>query len=229
MLKIVVGGEGVARQFAIHEALLTTRSEFFKKAMGKGGKEVEDKVVKLPDDDMDIFALYEQLVYTGRLPIFDNSVDRFEYSQVFGPNPYDCKDCGKCGEEYLTLTNVYVLAEKLQDIKAKNTTIDAIMSKVTHESSIINRDHGPCLPGYKVIKMMYKNMPGHCPGRQILIDSFVWYGQAYTMGNVEGYDELPWQFLLDLATGLMCHRPQPFILLPHQDMRLYHEVEYEDE
>jgi hypothetical protein len=59
MLKIVVGPAGDTRDFCIHEALLTARSKFFEKAMGKGWKEAEEKLVKLPDDDPDIFALYE--------------------------------------------------------------------------------------------------------------------------------------------------------------------------
>lgn len=50
MLKITVGQDDDVRDFNIHESLLTARSQFLAKAMGKGWQEAEDKAVKLPED-----------------------------------------------------------------------------------------------------------------------------------------------------------------------------------
>ena len=57
MIHIVVGDPEAVRDFYIHEALLTTRSKFFERAMRKGWKEAEHKLVKLPEDDPETFAL----------------------------------------------------------------------------------------------------------------------------------------------------------------------------
>jgi hypothetical protein len=71
MIKILVGEE--ERVFLVHKSALIARSQFFKTAMGGKWQEAQDGVVKLPDDDGDTFALYEQLVYTGKVPAFDDS------------------------------------------------------------------------------------------------------------------------------------------------------------
>jgi hypothetical protein len=82
MLKIVVGQGDNKCEFGIHEALLTTRSKFFAKAMGKGRKEAKEKVVKLPDDEQEIFALYASLVYTGTVPAFDERPGRIVHEMT---------------------------------------------------------------------------------------------------------------------------------------------------
>ncbi|KAF1920341.1 hypothetical protein BDU57DRAFT_425817, partial [Ampelomyces quisqualis] len=188
-LKVVVGSGNNTREFGVHEALLTSRSEFFDKAMGKGWKEAEEKVVKLPEDDPDAFALYEQLIYTGNIPAFSDAPDRF-----------------------ISLVRLYVLAEKLQDIKTKNSAVDAIIAKVSHESESIassNLFQAPCLPSNKAIRIMYEHTPSHCPGRQALLDCYIWYGQSESESNYDSDDEkVPRQFLKDLAKDLMQYRQQ---------------------
>jgi hypothetical protein len=61
------------------------------------------KPVTLPDDNPDVFVLYVNLTYTGRLA-------------TGGPG------------EWLKLVRLYVLAEKLQDNRAKNDTIDPMQA-----------------------------------------------------------------------------------------------------
>jgi hypothetical protein len=188
--------------------------------MTKGCKEADEKKVSLPEDDPDIFALYEQVVYTGHVPLFDDELERVE------------KDCWSdtwceedaCHHEYEALCQLYLLAEKLQDWKVKNTAIKAIVSKVTHESTVVhNDDSGPCLPSPTAIKFMYEGTLGNCPGRQVLLDCYVWYGQDKSLLNLNDWKELPWKFLLDLAQDALAYCPHPTTtkFLPHNDIGRY--------
>jgi hypothetical protein len=149
--------------------------KFFKKAMGKGWKEAEEKLVKLPEDDPDIFALYEQVVYTGQIPLFDDEPERtfIDYTGESGSNRTTCTSLEKCQHEYEALAELYVLAEKLQDLKARNTTVEAIIREVIHEVATVAEN--PCLPSLAAITIMYSKTPRHCPGRQVLLDCFMFY------------------------------------------------------
>jgi hypothetical protein len=105
MLKLTVGAAGSTHDFCIHEALLTARSKFFERAMGKSWKEAKEKLVRLPEDDPRIFALYEQIVYTGRIPIFDDEVERVSSGAYNDP---ECDEEELCMSEYESLCQLYV-------------------------------------------------------------------------------------------------------------------------
>lgn len=65
----VVGQGDNKRDFIVHEELICESSEFFRKALAGNWKETQDRIVKLPEDDPDMFALYLQAVYVCVLPI----------------------------------------------------------------------------------------------------------------------------------------------------------------
>jgi hypothetical protein len=65
--------------FNVHTALLTARSEFFKKALNGAWKEAEDKVFKLPEDDPANFATYVHHLYTGELAVRTDPQDSDDY------------------------------------------------------------------------------------------------------------------------------------------------------
>jgi hypothetical protein len=240
MVKVVVGENRGTRDFVIHEALLTSRSRFFKKAMAGDWKEAEEKLVKLPEDDPAIFALYEQLVYTGRIPAFDGQPEPIEEEKSDGDfddddSNYDDDNDGDDdndsdgdgdNDEYESLAELYVLAEKLQDLGAKNTTVKAIIAKITHEGAIINDcGEGPCLPGAVAIKTMYEKTPGHCAGRQIFLDSFVYYAQDYPIFRMDQADILPREFLCEMVDNALTYRAPKTELMPHKLVKRYMEVE----
>ncbi|KAH7095302.1 hypothetical protein FB567DRAFT_543641 [Paraphoma chrysanthemicola] len=184
MVKIVVGRDDDKRELHVHEALLTARSKFFASAMRKGWKEAEEKIVKLPDDEHDVFELYASLVYTGTVPAFDEQLERVIPGYA---EETICNHPQVCGSKYESLVKLYVLAEKLQDTQAKNATVDALITKVQHESQVVNTDEGPCMPSISSIRTMYEATSHHCPGRQVLIDCFVWYGQCTRWTKLSGW------------------------------------------
>jgi hypothetical protein len=73
-------------------------------------KESEDGIVRLPEDDPQVFDIYVQSLYLGHVSQF---------------NGQDAD-----GLDYGMLADLYAIAQKLQDVKAKNTASRAIYDKV---------------------------------------------------------------------------------------------------
>ncbi|KAI8939430.1 hypothetical protein NX059_003210 [Plenodomus lindquistii] len=151
LLKLIVGDNFNLPEFYIHEGILVARSEFFKNTMSAGWKEAEEKVVRLPNDDPGVVALYEQLVYTGRIPIFDTDAERLS----IWAEGLMCGDQSLCQYEYTSLSKLYVLADKLHDIGAKNIVIRAMIEKIMYEESV-RLNQGIHLPGTDAIKIIYE-------------------------------------------------------------------------
>jgi hypothetical protein len=222
ILTIVVGATGNTRNFHIHQALLTARPKFFEKAMQKGWKDAEEKLVKLPEDDPDTFAIYEQVVYTGRVPlleVIDDGVLKGDNKSTW------CQVSETCDHDYISLSALYVLAEKLQNLKARNTTVEAIIREVTHEVATV--DDSPCLPSLAAITTMYSKTPHHCPGRQVFFDCFTFCAGYGTLQDTGDWETLPREFLYDLALNALSFRTKPKKFLPQEQVDRY--LENEDE
>jgi hypothetical protein len=87
------------------------------------------------------------------------------------------------------------------------------------------------MPSLASIETMYAKTPHHCPGRQVLIDCFVWYGKDQTMeyaGLLAGALP-PRQFLIDLSSNLMSMRQQPKHDPPHEHICCYQEPEDDED
>jgi len=102
------------RSFRISEALITSRSDFFRNTLHSGSRwsAGKGKIVHLPEDHPDLFAKYIQLVYTSTIPIIRPTLE----------DPED-------DVEYTTLAHLYVLSRKLQDTHSQNLIIDTMLTK----------------------------------------------------------------------------------------------------
>ncbi|KAJ4313386.1 hypothetical protein N0V94_006970 [Neodidymelliopsis sp. IMI 364377] len=155
-IRIEVGPEDQKETFVTNGDLLTTRSLFFKKALFGEWKEAHDRMVKLPDNDAGVFALYMHFVHTNELAVGTNRV------------PQDAD----VGYEQFALMQIYVLAEQLQDIKTKNAVLKAILHGTNKK-----REHDGCryYPGEEAINILYKGTPPGSPARKLLVDMYVSY------------------------------------------------------
>jgi hypothetical protein len=116
-----VGKEPDTKAFVAPESFLTTRFEFFRRAMNGSWKEAETHIVELPEDDPETFAVYINHVYTGQL--FTATVTDKELATL------GARDILKeVSKQYHTLFKVYVLAGKLQDVATKNTIMEAALA-----------------------------------------------------------------------------------------------------
>lgn len=98
VIQVKVGKEGNEQTFWAHQDILTSRSEFFKRATNGKWLESDERLVTLPEDKPDIFRLYLNLVYTKQIAT----------------------------KEWMMLCQMYVLAEVLQDVRSKNCIMDAM-------------------------------------------------------------------------------------------------------
>jgi len=132
----------------VHESFLTSRSEFFRRALNGNWQEAETRVIKLPDDDPEIVALYINFVCTGQL-----STAKMKEKKMRTLDLSELHDCIE--KEYDTLFSIFILGEKLQDIKAKNATVTAMMDLSCSRST----DNCWSMPTVRTVNRIYENTP----------------------------------------------------------------------
>jgi hypothetical protein len=175
----MVGKDDTQKKFHVHESLITARSLFFRNALQGNWKEAQDRVVKLTKDDPEVFSLYLQGLYAGHL---------------------DPKDDTPADKAYVLRGGLFVLAERIRDVKTKNLVIEAIRTK----SSV--RDHPKAF--LEMSTAIYNGTPGPCGARELLVDLMV--QNRWKQGREREYEEfidmlegVPRRFLMDLVFGLV--------------------------
>lgn len=104
--------------FHVPEGLLTEKSEFFQAACRNEWKEATSRVIKLPDVEPDIFSLYLFWVHRGKLAV---------------RNEWDLRDEDWYEHANLAQTRLiklWILADRLADIKLRNATMDEMIAAV---------------------------------------------------------------------------------------------------
>jgi hypothetical protein len=176
--------EGVHQQtFYVHETLLRERSVYFNTALARNWKEAADREVNLYKDKADCFAIYVHLLYTGNLAVTSESL----ISMLSGES------------EIIKLCKVYVLADKLQDIKAKNRAIQGLY--FSSKRNELGKPTG--CRGFVATKIIYDGtLPGSM-ARKLLVDVYTYRGTRSSLSIFKGW---PQEFLLELAINLMDKR-----------------------
>jgi hypothetical protein len=187
MLTICVGPTTDQKNFLVHESFLTTRSEFFKRAMNGRWTESATRTISLADDDPDTFALYLNHVYKNELPTMAKSKEELHAipsSQI----------SEHVHEEYMALFRLYILAEKIQDVSAKNEVIAAVF-----RLAFIARPNEKFLvPGRSVVRLVYNGTLRGSLARSLMVG--LWSGPS--VHNVQQLgSSLPKDFILDLAVA----------------------------
>jgi hypothetical protein len=176
-IRIEVGPEDECEVFTIESEALTRRSLFFRKALSGGFKEATERVVKLPEDDPEIFGNYLHHVLTNEFSVLSDPLVRE-------------RDHGD--EEKEALMELYVFAEKIQDTKSKNAIVRALIV-YCHEPRPNNKvwTIGPA-----VTRLLYE---GTSPGsmmRKVLVEMKAWDHTNPEYVLREGW---PYEFLTELA------------------------------
>ena len=180
VITIHVGDEEDMQPFTVHEALICTRSNFFRNVISGNSKEAQEKTVHLPEDDPTIFALYEQLLYSGRLP------SESETGAV--------DDIVK---EYATLCSFYVLSSKLQDVDAKRVAIDELLGMSRKMMSNGQR----MFPLLQHVEIIYYGTHGPCAARRLMVDIYTHRASEDWLDKMS-----PPDFIFDLAKNVLRKR-----------------------
>lgn len=184
---MVVGSGDKQQNFDVHEAILITRSSFFKAALSGDWTEAKARVVKLPEDDPDVFQNYIHLLYTGLLRIGSTIIPR----NYIG---YD---------ERVAMMKLYVLAEKLQDMETKNATVNATIGYLSEMRNTASMKR----PDTTCFHIIYEVTPVKSPMRRLMVDYYAYNAGQTWIGSQKG--AWPNEFMHDLAVNLIEKRQLP--------------------
>jgi hypothetical protein len=131
-------------------------------------KEAETRIVELPEDDPEIFAVYTNYVYTGQLSIADKTKEEISllvYAEF----------TTEVSKEYDTIFRLYVLAGKVQDVATKNALMEAAMDA----TKLRSLEGSWTMPKAAIINLLYKGTPPNCSARRFLTDVWTSMNIAY--------------------------------------------------
>ncbi|KAM0244828.1 hypothetical protein ACHAQJ_010712 [Trichoderma viride] len=173
--------------FSVHEHLICRNSDYFKTAMKAYWKSSTSGSVTLKEEDPEVFEVYLHWLYCETLPVQNDSP-------------------GQEGNiEYEQLAKAYALGEMLQDVNFKDAVLDAIMIKSRSKAS-----DGRCwYPIGPAIRYIYEGTPESSAARRLLVDMYTYQGRGEWLTEWVNKDDLPKEFLLDLAIAALNKRPQP--------------------
>lgn len=184
---IQVGSATDPRTLLVHKSFLTAWSEFFSRALNGDWKESETHTVDLTEDVPETFDMYLNLVYKNDLPVMTLDEDKLCALDTLEFLKHICK-------QYISLIHLYVLADKLQDIQAKNEALKAIL-----QISYLRNHQGICIRLPPVaIRKIYDCTPQGSSARSLCIDLMsdlkVEHLQKYVATR-----NIPDEFITDLA------------------------------
>lgn len=191
-MRVIVGKENEGQKtLSVHEGIICTRSRFFHNAMKREWRQSEAKVVRMPDDVPDIFELYIILLYTNTIPIEQDS-------------------------QLPKLLDLYLLADKVIDIKSKNLIMKAILGRIAENKFF---------PA-SAINTLYRSTTSNSPARRLIVDCFVKYENEEHIP--EDGEELPHEFLVSVTRGLIQKRiGDGHLKYPYERPDVYMELEDE--
>ncbi|KAI4634342.1 hypothetical protein J4E83_001660 [Alternaria metachromatica] len=182
---VIVGKEPDQQRFSVHEGIMCARSEFFQRAMNGNWTESKERIIRLPEDDPEIFNIYINFLYTGN--VVTNAIE-------------EPKTATHIVGEMHVLGRLYVIGEKLQDKATKNSAIKSLL-EVAYEKDANGKIYSPSID---TITYVYRGTCAGSLGRRLLVDLWVKISPEYMAKNAE---TLPKEFLIDLAVALLADRP----------------------
>lgn len=189
----------------MHERLFTKQSHYFAKIIKGKFLESEERVVKLEEVALKDFRLYVVLLYTSELA-------------TKGP------------DEWLALCRLYVLAEYLVDRWAKNRVVDGMHAYLTEVLPTEPKHESPRkLFSTEAVQVVYDGTPESSPLRRLMVDLYAIHGRDLWLKDVK--DELPVDFLYDIALKMLQARPKPHASwdIPSRPSSDYYEVKSTEE
>ncbi|KAH8644477.1 hypothetical protein IG631_01941 [Alternaria alternata] len=183
-----VGKTSKTKDFIAHESFLTSRSEFFRRAMNGNWKEAETRIVNLPDDTAKTFACYLNYVYTGQLPTTSKTASELKRLTVD-------KFRRHVDDRYRIIFDVFVLCEKLQDVTTKNAMMEAALATAELRGS----DGLWLTPPIGVVEAIYNGTPAGSPARRLVTDMWTALPIEFIFSC---FDWLHQEFVKDLSKSI---------------------------
>lgn len=177
MVTFLVGADAPKR-FNIHEDLIKPRSEFVRLALVGEWKEAHERTIPLPEDDPDVFSVYQHYLYSGLI--------HTRYNNAFS----------KKDDEYRMLVRAYILGEKIMDQDFKDSITDAIIEKLR---SLRRFDAS-------LTSLVFDNTPSTSPLRRLWMDAYYHFGSSEWLDASACGSPINGEFLADFSRHQMRSR-----------------------
>ncbi|KAF2730450.1 hypothetical protein EJ04DRAFT_46107 [Polyplosphaeria fusca] len=152
MISIIVGDGETQETFTLHEFHISSYSAFFRCAFRGDFVEAHEKLIRLPTESPTVFRLYLDFIFSGKLPVEPPaSSDTIHDINIQ-------KDT-----IFRRLCPLYILCDMLQDTKAKNAIVDAVIQT----SNASEPDYW--VPNPDDMTVLFENI-GPCPLRTLVVD-----------------------------------------------------------
>lgn len=173
---------------------MTSRSNFFRIALSGRWEEASARIVNLPDDQPELFALYLNHVHSWQIGVENPKP---------GESPLGIPRAGiddtaainhMMQEHYKRSFQLYILGEKLGDVFFKDATIFSIFKQQE------KRYKGKrIMPTCQFLSLVYEGTPVGSPCRRILIDYLLCRSSEKLVEFVrENMDIIPKEAMVDL-------------------------------
>jgi hypothetical protein len=196
---VVVGSE----TFSLHTNIFTERSEFFRAArkpewLGRNPK----KPVDLEDEDPEVFNGYMNCVYVGKGSL-KHYVDAVQSCSEVDRN-------NNVNAGFNELIQVYLLADKLQDL----STANMIIEEIKQFSDNVDR-----VPSDGCYTYVYSNTTPHNPLRKLMRDFWM---HEMNPAHHRSADDLPRALMEDILLEFMRIKDQDWNAIVHNAFTRVH-------
>lgn len=176
------------QRFTVYHDILTERSGFFTAARSSRWTQDSQKPTDLTDHDPEDFSNYLQLVYGGGCIQPCEELSQFAKGY---PNQAVTDVISELGSaHYMALFKLYILADKLEDLKSANLIMDDILlfgGKYTR------------MLGSMPTNFVYDRTPPNSTLRNLIRDTMVYENAGRHFLDEPFADKLPHQLLLDVV------------------------------
>lgn len=180
-IRVLVGPKG--KEFTVPECLLTSTSAFFRAACSEKWKEGQERLVRLPEHDVDSWNEYLHCKFT-------QSVAKPDVSK---------NTCGEETDPWIRIVQLWITADQLQDVHLQNKVVDEMLSMNTRRSDYA---------GPKTVSLAREHTTPDAPLRRLLIDEYL----ASNIGidyMREHWSKYPSDFLRDLFAAALGAKRNP--------------------
>lgn len=173
MIDLVVG-DAESVTLRVHHSIAIKSSRFLQRALTGNWKEAEERTVRFPDLETEVFRVYLHWAYTNTISTSD--------------------DNNGDSDEYLLLAKLYVLGERLLDKAFQEAAIMAFVEN----ADCYGANDKKHLPGEGTISFIWEHTISSSTIRDVVLDMFVDHGRTW-----DGSETIPKRFLQDYLTRLL--------------------------
>jgi len=166
-------------RFSIHQEAICDKSKFFKAACSKRWIEGQEKLLRLPEAKPGVFRRYSNWIYSGL---------------ISGMRCTQTSSIEDKTSEHVSLINLYLLGDSLDDIQLRNTAIQELSKHL---------DASNFLSGPSVAAKVWSSTPPGSRLRKLIVHNILCSREQF-VAEAANYPE---EFMREIALAALCKVP----------------------